>query len=226
MFSKKPFKDTRRAILGTLLTIAAWASHAEATSLSYDYTQNWLFDSTSGLYWQALPVSTATFVPDVGTIATYEQLNDLLDHVGQNNSGPYWSSGPYSLSVANLLSFFEFGTPAAAAPNAVPGQPYFLVSGIYDYGSVYQSPTPNKFEYAFLTYGLNGTSTAWEFLYNSTIGSYGPNNPCPFGVSGTCPATELGFIVSTVQPVPLPAALWLLISGLGGLGLLRRRQVA
>ena len=85
------------------------------------------------------------------------------------------------------------------------------VSAVYDYGIT--DPPPLNFEYWYLNYSSpSQTASGWSFVETSTIGDYGPGDACP-AYPDSCPAFEPAFVVSTTPPVPLPASLWLLLSG-------------
>jgi hypothetical protein len=194
----------------TLTALFAFMMPAGA-GIIYDYNQAWLFDSTSGLYWQSLQVPTSTFIPGTGTIATVQQLVDLGPDAGV---GSLFTQGPqqasYSHPLADLLSFFEAGTPAPSRPRP----PYFSLNAIFDEGQT--SPSPDHYQFAYLSYQSQNTAqTSWLYEGDSTLGPYGPGVACPDApTGGTCPTTELALVVSTTPPVPLPASLWLLLSGL------------
>lgn len=58
----------------------------------------------------------------------------------------------------------------------------------------------------------SGVSVTGEIVYDNAtgIGEY----------------SGISYTINNLAPVPLPAAAWLLLSGLGGLGWLRRRSAA
>jgi hypothetical protein len=169
--------------------------------LVYNYQQNWMFDPASGLYWQVLPIPLSTFVPSAGTVATYQQLVDLGNDAGIPGGLINLGQGQpaaYSLPLASLLSFFQAGTPAQPSES----QPNLFVSNYY-YAA---EPPPDSFEYTSLTYSpTDATRATWLYVGQHTIGTYGPTHPGP---------VEPAFVVSTVQPTPVPSAVWLMVSGL------------
>jgi hypothetical protein len=65
----------------------------------------------------------------------------------------------------------------------------------------------------------SGTAPAVAFAYAGTNGQYNIE-------STTAPTTPFGIQLTEASPVPLPAAAWLLLSGIGGLGTLARRRRA
>src|SRR5262245_50083363 len=100
-----------RALLRNLVLIAllfaGWTRQAQA-EMTYNYDQRWVLDSETGLYWQLNWIPAATFTPSQGTIADIPQLKTLFEHVGVSDAFDQLSlpPKPYSLSLANLLSFF------------------------------------------------------------------------------------------------------------------------
>jgi hypothetical protein len=191
------------------------ASTSASAALTYNYSQDWLYDSSSGLYWQVQPVSTATFVPQTGSLATVDQLDQLSVDMGIPNGV---AQAAYSQNIANVVSFFQSDTPAGASASS---QPNLQVSALYLEGIYLALPNyvdEPDYEYESMSYAAvtgSGTPTEPLWLYQSisTVGSYGPGNPCP-NESHICPASEPGFVVSTVPPVPLPASGTLLMLGI------------
>src|SRR5258708_34662674 len=124
-------------------TTPAWAT------ITYDYAQDWMFDSASGLYWQVSPISTSTFVPSTGTIATSQQIADLGVQVGLTTGGLLNPNAnqlvsAYSLPLANLLSFFQWDAPARSTPVL---QHNLSVDALYD-DAADGNPPPDKYNYA------------------------------------------------------------------------------
>jgi hypothetical protein len=193
-------------MLAALVAAATIGSKPAAASITYNYQQDWIFDSASGLYWQVLPIPTSTFVPSTGRVATAQQLTDLQLDAGANLSGPQ-EPGAYSASLANLVSFFEADAPA---PGPQPGLALTTFAA-YDYSIT--DPPPLNFEYETLTYSaVDPSGLTWLYSPTTTIGNYGPCSPGP-----DCPPTEPAFVVSTLQPVPLPPGIWVFLSGLASL---------
>lgn len=219
---KKIFKCSSARAAAIFCLLAAYGSPASAT-LVYNYSQGWMFDSTSQLYWLNEPVSGATFVPEFGTLAAHSQIYQL---VSPFNSDPIVQSGEYSQSLADFIAFFSSGMPAPApAMTIYDYEPYSHSNDLYAGGLYNPAPAPG-FEFTGFSYtqdldnyGLPTTNWNFNGELISTVGSYMPGERwCTSGLNqGPCPATTRAFVVSSVQPppVPLPATVWLLLSGLG-----------
>jgi len=219
----------------TALALLAGPVIANA-AITYSYGQDYLYDSTTGLYWQTAPIPTSTFIPSsAAQIATYAQLNQLYSEVGLPGllSNTTVVPGAYSINIANLISFFSNDTPAQSQqPNpSIPAETYSLPP---TFGVIYNLLGPghgiNPFDYAFSSYSRGPllSDLNWVYQGNTTVGSYGPTNinwVCePPNIEGPCPSAALAFLVSTVAPVPLPASTWLVLSALCGLGFMARRR--
>jgi hypothetical protein len=206
---------SRLVRVSILLSVLATVAAPARSTIVYNYAQDWMYDSTSGLYWQTQEIPTATFFPTSGKIATFQQLAGLLSTFGSGSP-----TGAFSPQLANLLSFFESDTSVANPPNPALS---LTVSAVYDYGIT--DPPPLNFEYWYLNYSSpSHTASGWSFLETTTIGDYGPGDACP-AYPASCPAFEPAFVVSTTPPVPLPASLWLFLSGALALAWQLRRPI-
>jgi hypothetical protein len=176
-------------------------------ALTYNYDGRWLLDSQTSLYWQLLPIPASTFIPPYGQIASGAQVGELAQHAGVVFGDI--TPAPYSTDIANYMSFFAANTPALAPEE----QSDLAKFGVY----VPQPERPDLgYEYFFETYrAATSDRSLWTYFVTTTIGSYGPGRSC--GNFPDCPDSVLAFVVSTTQPVPLPAALWLFLSGIAGL---------
>jgi hypothetical protein len=63
----------------------------------------------------------------------------------------------------------------------------------------------------------SGTAAALAFAYAGTNGQYNLE-------SASAPTTPFGIQLTQASPVPLPASAWLLLSGIGGVGVMARRR--
>lgn len=209
-----------KVLLATCLLTCATPAEAD---LTYNYEQQWLFDSDTELYWQFLAIPASTFEPSHGSLATSTEFFELLGHadVGAIQGAP----GDYSSSLANLLSFLSTNSPALSSDL----QPDLSVGALYsDPSSALPGSPGSGHNYFGLEYAqVDPTTSTWQFYWNTTIGSYGPAFPCPsFHSPAGCPDTQLGLVFSTSPPaaVPVPGAIWLMISGIGTVLAWRRTQ--
>ena len=82
--------------------------------------------------------------------------------------------------------------------------------------------TPDNYEYQLADYD-RASGGQWSYLGTTTIGAYGPNEPCIDGPP--CPTVVPAFVVSTVAPVDLPGSGGLLIVGVGAIGWCLRKRL-
>ncbi len=182
----------------------------------------------------AAPAFSATVTLDFETAPSFDSIGDLyaaqgisfgLDALGvppSDAAGTYHANAPSPLAVMSPVG-------PSAALNAAGGL-WFEGSASFHYSST-EALSVGVYS------GLNGTGTLlgtfalaanaqngcdnatfchWD-LVSLTFG--GAAQSIQFGE-----ALYAGFDDVTVNPVPLPAAAWLLLSGLGGLGALVRRK--
>lgn len=169
-----------------------------------------LFDTTSGLLWTQRQIPTATFIADGGwTVATWEQFSTLVGHAGG-------LPGPYSAVAAGLGAW-------------LPDLTYLDFLWVYDDG--YQESAsctgpanggglcfaglrPARASDWYSPIGFSG----WSLSYLPTASAYGPDF-APYSLDGW----DVPYVTAlTVSPVSLPAAAWLLFSGLSVVGLAGR----
>ncbi len=222
--NKLPVRAVTTAVL---ILIGLLSRTATSATLTYNYAQHWMFDSNTGLYWQVAQIPTSTFTPAAGEVATDAQLTQLGNDVGVPNFLLTPAPGQptvFSQDLANLLAFFQSDAPPPV------NKPFsFSLATVYSAGPG-DGPPPDVFEYHLVSYtptAIPNPQPLWLFQGLSTVGSYGPNNPCPPNFGVTCPAaSEAAYIVSTVQPVPLPGSATSIVLGLTLLGWLAHRARA
>lgn len=174
--------------------------------VTYNYADGWLFDSTTGYYWEALTVPSDTLIPSRGVIPELTQIFQLAADAGIPSLNPAVGvPAPYDPTLANFMAFFAFDAPA-------------VFGETIDYSGLFRSPgepPPGGYQYIGLDYWPVPFSTNYLNYSATTIGTYGPGYLCNFpDPNAPCPATQPAFVYSTVRPTPLPATTWLLLSGL------------
>lgn len=191
------------------MVVAAWVACMSPThaSVVYNYGQDWLFDSATGLYWQTAQVPSSTLIPSAGTIADVNLVMQLASDAGIPSlfTGANDPAAPYSPTLANFLSFFASDAPASPRAPIAFDALYRFVPDLQLGG----------YEYLVFSYTRDTHSSGWLYFANTTIGTYGPGSVCE---EPPCSPTVPAFVYSTVQPTPLPATAWLLVAGLAVLG--------
>jgi hypothetical protein len=85
-----------------------------------------------------------------------------------------------------------------------------------------------SFDIKGLTVELTDTTTSTTYYGPSGVTTFSlnslPSGPYELIVKGDATGSSGGYYSGGVQAVPLPAAAWLLLSGLGGVGVLARRR--
>jgi len=164
----------------------------------------------------------ATGVPASGTNYGVTFGGDALA-LANDSLGPYFSNAPSGNTVMGAV-----GSDAALN----------MASGFTDLMSFYYSATVDTTVNVYS--GLNGTGTLLHTFYLATNAQSGCSDS-PF-CNWTLASTTLSGVAQSIQfgsaanvaafdnvsitATPLPAAIWLLISGLGGVGALSRRRNA
>jgi hypothetical protein len=198
----------KRIIAAALvLASAAMPIEADADSITYDFTGS----VTSALgNWSGTPegsIVTGTF--------TFDYQNAIIAN-GSISSGPPWnaaeSNGP--------LIFSSTGT-VNGITNASANIGTSIVKTVIDIFSAREGSTQGNSEFSFSQPGPIGSVAASNGgpVFNSVLDS-------GTGSFADASGDQINYTLTSLTPVPLPAAAWLLLSALGGLGVAGRRRLA
>lgn len=146
---------------------------------------------------------------------------------GEMNAG----AGVFGITSWDLLE--EIATTNGA--DDIAGSVFSLVSNAGNTGGSWAlkdgfSFDPNE-SYAFVLKGGNNGTIAYLMNTMFRSGSW-KNDDLPLNNGGNVPGLSnirlfgTGDLIETTTPVPLPAAVWMLLAGLAGLGALARRRAA
>jgi hypothetical protein len=178
-------------------------------------------------------------MPSLATVLTFDDLSGYLTPVPSTYDGFNFSSW--------LIDSTCSGTSATGACTTYPYQPQSLPTSIFTESSTNSissvSHTPFVFNGAYFT-GYSGVTEAFQLYLGGTLVATSPTltlngSEVPAflstGYSGNVDTIVLvsnaldsavmdNFTYNGTTPVPIPAAGWLLLSALGGVGLMMRRR--
>ncbi len=236
------------ALTGTIASAVLFVQPAKAAFL--DYQVNGVVsqaDTTFGSGYTPL-FDELGFVPAAGDALTLEYWVDTTTPGTNNGPGNIQYGGALSsvtLSVNHLGQVGTISIPVQQAPDG-----YVTIQNNANYGSSYQTgyyasiapinpaTTGNVTSLVFYTIASSAAPLSPALYPDTSIGQ------APLAVGTPNLSSELGlnevewangiFVASnsigatytsaSVSPVPLPATVWLLISGIGGLGALASKR--
>ena len=220
------------APLAWLLAIAAAAVLPAVAEASVVETFDWV----SGTNTPENPTSAKTVQPS-GTLQLTLSSFSLTTPTGNPNLGPYYTSGS---SITATISGFSYtaGDGQTVSLGDITASTEKLTAIWATSAMVTPAGTSSDGYYLVNAFSFSGTSNQGApFMIANAAGTPGANYANGVGngdnsfnkTSSNIPAiTDGGYWeLASVQPVPLPAALPLLLSGIGGLaGFARRRRAA
>lgn len=115
--------------------------------------------------------------------------------------------GPRSNSGGASFNWFTLDNLALNGVGVTPNEPLA--------GNA--PPDPRNFS----TFFISGFAPAVSYELTGIINYNGP-----LGLNGAAEAARVDIAFGTVQPIPLPAAAWMLVAGILSLGLVARRRRA
>ena len=182
-------------------------------------------------------------------VVTIKQMGSdvKVEGSGTLNIGSLGSAGDIDLSAGITAGNLSSDYPAYVAVGStasqlltqysIPGSPFTLGTGNFRLASVgsgdkfaIYSPRSGTLVYLAVPKGyVSGSSLSGEsFFYNTTLAGLGLTTGTFVWTWGSDASADSFTLkigeTTTAPPVPLPAAAWLLLSGLAGLGVVGRRK--
>ncbi len=188
---------------------SAYSSNTAGTDYSLDVPGQYSFQRAFG--------STQSYTLGTSTVGNYAFQDSYVFQVGSNASVDVLTaqlSLPGTFSVSNLqfrLYQITSGTTAPVIGGSLKDSNGNLIPPVVAVKSAWQGNT-----------GVSTALVAAYFTGLQTDGTY------VLDVAGTASGSSGGLYVGSLnlQPVPLPATAWFMLSGLGGLGFMARRRNA
>lgn len=216
---------------------AAAPDTAPADTITYDFTG--IVTSATGDYTN-VPIGatvTGTYTFDLGNANPPQSLFPISlssNWYAEEYTGSDYGTAPSSAYVFTDMASSSDFAHSSPAPGGYVSETYvqgYVANSSYEYsGFNLQRPTSDTNTYAqsYFILGLGGTASSPQW------GSNGLPLPIVSGNSSNVGAVQavtndnltasLEYEITSLTPVPLPAAAWLLLSGLGALGFFARKR--
>ena len=224
-----------RATGATLVALfVAGAVHAETLSLSMGTVAQ--FTSTTAPTSGSATLTISDFAPNEVAFTLKAGMTGSQTITGLWLNAPglpslQFAASPTASGPASPLAFGSGGSNYSATQTIVPGGDQRL-SGAYDVFVKLPNSGANSLQgTSSETFYLTGTGLSAALFDQAAAQKQGAPSPDYFGmmsvtnVLGTAGSGIGYFGATSVAPVPLPAAFPLLLAGVGGLGLFRRRRL-
>jgi hypothetical protein len=204
----------------TVLTAGLFsATSAFSSPITLDFEGVTSFSSVDNYYNGGTDTAGASGA-NVGVSFGGDALALSNDGTGSGPNGEFFTHAPTPVTVMAAvgadaaLNFATGFTSASFFYSSIEARSVGVFSGLNGTGSLLGS-------FDLLANAQNGCSdSAYCFWQFASLNFNGVAQSIQFGSA----ANVAGFDNVTVAPVPLPAALWLMVSGLAGLGVFRRKQ--
>jgi hypothetical protein len=215
-------------VIGIIMLISMLASRPASAAFVVENdsvfgVSSVVLDTSTGLYWvkpiETLGLSYSAVQTDIAAgktgnfaYASYSQVHGLLSDAGITDFTNDVAAGSYAGASAIVSMFGETGSGTLTNGSYIAD--YAQVVGVY-------SGDFDAFTIAYQMNAIGGFGCSSVHCAETSIGNSSGSSAGPYG--SWLVASELDS-VNVTSPVPLPASLWFMLSGIGGLVLFGRSR--
>jgi hypothetical protein len=228
----------RKIVFAFIAIMAAVPIAANAAAITYDFTGT--VTSATGIYSSAAATVTGSFTIDLANADPSVSNSPTTSGLWQETS---YGGSDYGRPLPSALVDWSVIDSGGIAYSTPPVGPADVASVVLGYTTSTNGPSPPANGYAVIADQelATGVITESSFTLIGGTGSSFNSDGLPVfsnsisavgelwsGVNGEPVTDELLFDINsmTLAPVPLPSTAWLMLCGLGGLGVLLKKRRA